>query len=1524
MRVMRRTLQVVLIVATLIVGAAAAAIVVTQTAWFRDWARGLIVSQGNRYLDGTLSIDRLGGNLFFGVELENVRVEQRGERVIAVRNAGVDYSILQLLTGDLVIDHIRLDQPRIVLRRENGRLNLGTLVKRERREKERTGPGRSVSIGEIGISDGTIRVEEGAVGTSGTDIPQVFDKLDASIGFQYEPVRYTVRIGHLSFRGEQPDFQLNELSGKVSQRDDDLYLENVAVRTEQSSFRVDGRIVNYLSQPTLEIVATSDKLVIPEIARLVPALRGIELQPAFRVTARGPLQAVAFDFNTQSSAGEASGQLTAGLRGPDRRLQGRVNLGNFNLAPLVRSEAAQSRITGLAHFDLVLPGDRDRGPVVGTFNATADSVRIAGYAAEDVRARGRVDGVRVTLAEARARAYGGYATAAGVVDPRRGSGPVAERLLLDLRGRVSDLDLRRLPPALRVPAVESRLQADYQVAGPVRSLQGEATLRRSMLAGATLADGTRATFSLAGPETAYTAEGAVEGLNLQRVGREFKIAALEHERFRGEINGDFRVTGSGTKVPSMSLEASANLTNSSLAGAELPAMTVGAHLDNGSGRFTADGDFRGLDLGQVSGRKELAGEVNGRAVIEASIAKLGEPLTPEAVTAKGQIELQKSTVGGLALEGARVAGEYRDATAHLREATVEGPYLNARATGALALGERGSSDLQDSLNTPDLGVVGKLVDQPLKGSLSVEGRVNGNRAELRTTGHLKGSNVGRGENSALSLESDYDVRIPNLDVAAAAVVASPRMAFVKVGGQEITRLEAKATYARRELVVEANAQQAERQARVGGRLVLHPDHQEVHLTSLGIATQGLEWTLAPGTEAAVQYGGDRLEFEGLRLVSGNQRVEVDGTIAPKDSHLRAALSDVDLSRLDTLIVGDRRLGGVLNASAVVTGPRDALRVDGEFAVDRGSFRDFRYETLGGTFGYSSRILTADVRLQQGPATWLAARGTLPMALFQPAPEGKPGAAAEEAAPVDFTVRSSSVDLGLVQGFTSAVTQVFGTLQADVRVTGTARDPHMEGFVEVSGGQFTVPATDVTYRDLAGRIGLQKDRAVIERLGVVDEHGNRLDVAGEVAVHQRALGNLKLTVVGDDFEVLHGDLGHVAVDANLAVAGELRRLRVTGEIEAERGTVAVDELLDKIGGGDAYATSPTPRAEASERAAAAAAGTGGRPAPVPPLTGAGGSQQAAERVSQAAEGGTKAAGAPGTAAPVAGTPAAAPTKPAAEAQAEAAAQGGFYDSAEIDVRVRIPDTLIVRGRDIRPPSGAPIGLGDVNATFGGDLRARKSPGGALVLVGDVRTVRGTYDFQGRRFEIQRDGRIRFEGLSPIDPALDITAVRVISGVEARVQIGGTVRQPELTLTSRPPLPEADILSLIVFNQPANQLGEGQQVSLAQRASALATGFVASKLANSLGKALDLDIFEIEAAPEGAGQGAAVTLGEQVGQRLFLKLRQGVGADPTSQFVAEYQLFDFMRLQTTVSQGATQRSLMRRVEGSGVDLIFFFSY
>jgi translocation and assembly module TamB len=220
---------------------------------------------------------------------------------------------------------------------------------------------------------------------------------------------------------------------------------------------------------------------------------------------------------------------------------------------------------------------------------------------------------------------------------------------------------------------------------------------------------------------------------------------------------------------------------------------------------------------------------------------------------------------------------------------------------------------------------------------------------------------------------------------------------------------------------------------------------------------------------------------------------------------------------------------------------------------------------------------------------------------------------------------------------------------------------------------------------------------------------------------------------------------------------------------------------------------------------------------------------------------------------------------------------------------------------------------------------------VVLRGSANTVRGFYEFEGRRFTLVRDGTAKFRGTSEIDPDLDISAERLIpnTGVTARIHIGGTPRSPKLTLSSTPGgLDEADILSLIVFNRSVNDLGSGEKASLAETAGGIASGFVAQSLGKSIGKALDVDLFEITTTDPDTGESAGgVTLGKQVSDRAFVQFRQQFGNRSFTEFMLEYQLAKFLRLDVQgapQSSGVANRLTQRRVERAGVDLIFFFSY
>ena len=410
--------------------------------------------------------------------------------------------------------------------------------------------------------------------------------------------------------------------------------------------------------------------------------------------------------------------------------------------------------------------------------------------------------------------------------------------------------------------------------------------------------------------------------------------------------------------------------------------------------------------------------------------------------------------------------------------------------------------------------------------------------------------------------------------------------------------------------------------------------------------------------------------------------------------------------------------------------------------------------------------------------------------------------------VNLQIESSPIQLGLIQGFTTALTNVTGTLQANVQVTGSAGDPHPGGSIAVSDAGFTVGASGVNYSGGSGRIEFQGDRVHIDQFRLLDNQRKPLVVSGDLAIHERELGGVDVSVKATDFKVIDNKIGNVRINSDLHIAGELSYPRVEGDLGINTGMINLDELLAATTE-SAYSTTP--------------------------IEAPGADPASAERAGQSS--------------------------------------ASVFDALQMDIHVTIPNDLVVKGSDLRVPD-APVGLGALNVTLGGDLWVSKTPWDRPRLTGPVNTVRGTYDFQGRRFDILRDGTLRFDGLDELEPLLDVRAERLIQGVRTNVNLRGTLRHPDVVLTSSPPLEQSDILALIVFNQPANQIGAGQQISLAQRAQSMALGAVAGQLASSIGGALDLNTFEVQIAPD-SGAAAQVTVGQQVGQNLFVKVEQGIG-------------------------------------------------
>ena len=128
-------------------------------------------------------------------------------------------------------------------------------------------------------------------------------------------------------------------------------------------------------------------------------------------------------------------------------------------------------------------------------------------------------------------------------------------------------------------------------------------------------------------------------------------------------------------------------------------------------------------------------------------------------------------------------------------------------------------------------------------------------------------------------------------------------------------------------------------------------------------------------------------------------------------------------------------------------------------------------------------------------------------------------------------------------------------------------------------------------------------------------------------------------------------------------------------------------------------------------------------------------------------------------------------------------------------------------------------------------------------GDFNVAQGDYTAYGRKLEIER-GRLIFSGGPVGDPGIDVRAVKrfddpTAGATLAGVNVRGTLRQPQLSFFSEPPLPQQQIVSLLLAG---GGLVGGQ--------SAAVTGINASRGATN---------------NELLGQGAAI-IGQQLGSRI----------------------------------------------------------
>jgi translocation and assembly module TamB len=195
-------------------------------------------------------------------------------------------------------------------------------------------------------------------------------------------------------------------------------------------------------------------------------------------------------------------------------------------------------------------------------------------------------------------------------------------------------------------------------------------------------------------------------------------------------------------------------------------------------------------------------------------------------------------------------------------------------------------------------------------------------------------------------------------------------------------------------------------------------------------------------------------------------------------------------------------------------------------------------------------------------------------------------------------------------------------------------------------------------------------------------------------------------------------------------------------------------------------------------------------------------------------------------------------------------------------------------DVHVVSSPQLNFQNAFAKLAGDVDLRvRGTIASPSLLGRVNITQGSAMIAGTRYELQR-GAISFTNPVRIEPVIDLTATAHVEDYDITLSFLGTPNRPVINFRSDPPLPEADVVSLLALGHTANQerlyTQQQEQAVSSESTDALLGGALNATVSNRVQKLFGAGSVKVDPnylGPYGNST-SRITVQEQIGRTVTL--------------------------------------------------------
>jgi translocation and assembly module TamB len=245
--------------------------------------------------------------------------------------------------------------------------------------------------------------------------------------------------------------------------------------------------------------------------------------------------------------------------------------------------------------------------------------------------------------------------------------------------------------------------------------------------------------------------------------------------------------------------------------------------------------------------------------------------------------------------------------------------------------------------------------------------------------------------------------------------------------------------------------------------------------------------------------------------------------------------------------------------------------------------------------------------------------------------------------------------------------------------------------------------------------------------------------------------------------------------------------------------------------------------------------------------------------------------------------------------------------ELNLTLDAPGQVFIRGRGL-------------DAELGGTIHIRGTVANPIPD-GGLRLIRGTLSVIGTTLNFT-EGTISFSGAGISNPSLHFVATSATASITAKLNVDGSARDPKITLSSVPDLPQDEILSQLLFNTSTAKLNPVQLLQIAAALASLsgATSGVGDPL-EKLRTTFGLDRLSIGSSSTGS---PTLEAGRYLTRGVYLGARQAASGTGT-QVTVQVDIAKGLKLETTAGSGtASATGSTSGEDAASIGLVYQFEY